>query len=528
MADSTFRTIKGVLSGRSTLIAVPALALSAAAVFFLWARGPGYQQLYPGLGPEDSRAVIEALAKKNVPYRADGTGVSVPAGQVQQLRTELAAEGLPHGGGAGGAAGSAGAGEAGEAGFEIFDHTGFGVSRFVQRVNYRRALQGELARTIAGMKEVESARVHLALPEKSIFLEKEKKARASIIVKLKPGAELGPARAASIVHLVSGSLTNLSPEDVTVVDTDGRMWSGGGSGGGAVISPARYDYRQALERELEGRVATMLEKVVGAGKAVVRVSAEVNGARVERTEETFDPGGRVVRRERREGAGTRAQGGNEVIDYEISRVVSHVVEPVGEVTRLTAAVVVDGAGGAVTDGDADGGPAGGYLPRSPEELAGLREMVKGAIGFSAERGDVVTVTSAPFHDILPGLSGAETAGGAVGATGLAVGAGGAVEAARITPAYLGPVVIKYTAATMAALVALLLVARPIAGRFSYGRGKGPGDGPARGPLGPEARTTPKAAGGEGQASDNLAAVRDLAKDHPRQAAMVIRKWLKEN
>lgn len=529
MGDSTAQSIKSVLSRRNGVFAAVALALSAAAVLYLWAQGPSYGELYKGLSPEDSRAIIVELRKQNVSYRAEGGAISVPAERVHGLRMELAAHGLPRADDRGGAGG---------AGFEIFDHTGFGVSRFVQRVNYRRALQGELARTVTEMKEVESARVHLAIPEKSVFLEKEKKARASIIVRLRPGATLDSARAASIVHLVSGSLTNLNPGDVTVVDTEGRMWSRG-SGEAGALPAARFDYRSSLERELEERVETMLERVVGPGRVVARVSAEVNTTRVERTEERFDPDGRVIRSEQREGLDARGRGRGEVINYEISKVTSRVVEPVGEVTRLTVSVVVDGdyrgdyraapaaaptgAPASISDA-AGGGAASRYVPRSAEELAGFTEMVKGAVGFSEKRGDKVTVTSAPFKGAPPGVTVA--AGAAAPA---AAGGWGA-----IVPAYLRPSIIKYGAASIVSLIALLFVVRPIASRLFENGGRRRGDGPGSVPAEPTVSTEPGepggpgGPGGESLVGGNLAALRNYAGENPRQVAMVIKKWLKED
>src|SRR5574337_323069 len=250
-------------SGRTTvLLGGAALVVAAAVAFLIFNRSPEYHVLYSQLSPEDSGAVIEKLKEKRIPYSVDGAAISVPAEKVYETRMELAGAGLPQGGGVG---------------FEIFDKAGFGVTDFVQKINYKRALQGELARTISQIKEIESARVHLALPEKGVFLEEQKKARASIIVKLKPGKTLSQGQVSSIVHLVANSSDNLRPEDVTVVDTSGRMWTKESDDDASLkLTASQLEYKRGLEKDIESRVQSMLEKAVGAGKVVARVSAEVD------------------------------------------------------------------------------------------------------------------------------------------------------------------------------------------------------------------------------------------------------------
>lgn len=186
-----FDDIKKIMRGRALLAAIAAAFVFAGiVVLLLWGNGQEYQVLYTQLSPDDSGAVVGWLRDKKVMYRVDGASISVPSDKVYELRMQLAGEGLPHGGGVG---------------FEIFDKTGFGMSDFVQKVNYKRALQGEIARTIAGMKEVESARVHLAIPEGGIFLDDKKKASASIVLKLRGAKTLSEGQVAAIVHLVANS-----------------------------------------------------------------------------------------------------------------------------------------------------------------------------------------------------------------------------------------------------------------------------------------------------------------------------------
>ena len=277
--------VKSLGKTTALLIGAGALVVSAMIVFLLFNKGPEYNVLYSNLSAEDSGAVIEKLKEMKVAYSVNGTTISVPTDKVHETRMELAGEGLPQGGGVG---------------FEIFDKTSFGVTDFVQKVNYKRALQGELARTISQIKEVEAARVHLALPEKGVFLDEQKKARASIILKLKPGKTLSQGQVSAIVHLAANSFDNLRPEDVAVVDTTGKMWTKGSEEESAThLSASELEYKRSLERDLETRVQTMIEKAVGPNKVVARVSAEVDNKRIERTEETYNPDGQVVRSEHR-------------------------------------------------------------------------------------------------------------------------------------------------------------------------------------------------------------------------------------
>ncbi|HBG46105.1 MAG TPA: flagellar M-ring protein FliF [Deltaproteobacteria bacterium] len=505
-------------------LAVAAAAIAAIAVSVLWNQGPEYQTLYAQLSDEDSGAVIEKLKEKRIPYSVDGSTISVPADKVYETRMELAGEGLPQGGGVG---------------FEIFDKTSFGVTDFVQKVNYKRALQGELARTIAQIKEVESARVHLALPEKGVFLDEQKKARASVIVKLKPGKELSQGQVSSIVHLVANSTDNLKPQDVAVVDTAGRMWTRESGGENPLIlSSTQLEYKKGIENDYEQRLQSMLEKAVGVNKVVARVSAEVDTKHVERTEERFDPDGQVVRSEQRgkeksiggtvalgvpgvlsnmpetaqaqapaNSTPSQSQRQDEVINYEISKVTSHVVEPIGSIKRLTVSVLVDGTYQTVKD--ADGKEARNYTPRADDELAKYTEMVKGAVGFDESRGDVISVVSAPFEQ--------ETSEAEVVAT----------EKEYYFPPQLVPVAMKYGTVLLITALTLIFVVRPIMKRLMQERAA----------LEEIQHKLPHAlAAGQGGAmldagtdadKDSVNRLKGVVKENPQQVAMVLKNWIKE-
>ena len=500
-----------------------ALAAALVAVFFVMNQGPEYQTLYTQLSPEDSGAVIEKLKDKRVPYKVDGPAISVPADKVYETRMELAGEGLPQGGGVG---------------FEIFDKSAFGVTDFVQKINYKRALQGELSRTITQIKEIETARVHLAIPEKGVFLDDQKKARASVIVKLRPGKQLTQGQVSSIVHLVANSADDLKPEDVAVVDTAGKMWTReADDDSGMMLSATQLEYKRALERDYEHRVQSMLEKAVGPEKVVARVSADVDTRHVERTEETYDPEGQVIRSEQRNketsvggvaalgvpgvlsnmpetaqpkntsnGSPASSNRQGEVINYEISKVTSHVVEPTGAIKRLTVSVLVDGTyPAAAAQAGAPADAKGTYAPRTEEELAKFTDMVKAAVGFSESRGDVVSVVSTPFDQ---GLMEAEVA----------------PEKEPMVPTELVPVILKYATIALITLFVILFVVRPVMKRLTQEKKA----------LEEIQRSMPALGGGSELALeagkkdfDSVERLKRVVRENPQQVAMVLKGWIKE-
>ncbi|WKZ31869.1 MAG: flagellar basal-body MS-ring/collar protein FliF [Thermodesulfobacteriota bacterium] len=526
--EKLLQDLKKFVGQRPAIVLASAAAIIAAVVvLILWNQGPEYQTLYTQLSDEDAGSVIERLKEKRVPYRVDGGTISVPADKVYETRMELAGEGLPQGGGVG---------------FEIFDKTSFGITDFVQKVNYKRALQGELARTVTQIKEIESARVHLALPEKGVFLDDQKKARASVIVKLRAGKELSRGQVSSIVHLVANSTDNLKPEDVAVVDTSGRMWTReAGDDDALMLSGTQLEYKRSIENHFEQRLQSMLEKAVGANRVVARVAVEVDTRHVERTEERFDPDGQVVRSEHRnkeksiggtapvgipgvlsnlpetaveipQVAATPAQTQrqDELINYEISKVTSRVVEPVGSLKRLAVSVLVDGTYQAVKD--ADGNETTAYSPRTDEELSKFTEMVKAAVGYEESRGDTVVVVSTPF----------EQAG--AGAAAAAFEAAGGPD--DYIPPHLVPVLIKYGTVVLITLFILLFVVRPLIKRVTKETMA----------LEEIQRRMPQVltAGGAELSESAVSADRDsidrlkkTVKENPQQVAMVLKNWIKE-
>ena len=511
--------LRGLSPGRKlALLSVLAAAIAGAVVVWLWAQRPDLQTLFSNLSSEDAAAVVAKLREAHVAYEfsADGGAILVPSEKVHELRLQLASQGLPQGGGVG---------------FEIFDRTSFGTTEFVQKLNYRRALQGELARTIGQLAEVSHARVHLVVPEHSLFTERQEPARASIVVSLRSGRTLAANQVQGIVHLVASSVEGLRPQEVTVIDSHGQVLTQAAGEADAPIGRGHTEFQRGLEQDLEARIQTMLERVVGPNRAVVRVSSVLDLRQVELTEEKFDPDTQVVRSEQRSqeklngstegpgptgvpgvlsnlpgGAAAGATGAtsrnatdkqNEVVNYEISKTVSRILEPAGTIKQLSVAALVDGTYESAKG--ADGQTSRKYVPRSDEELKKLEELIKKAMGYSEQRKDQVVITNVAFE---------------ANAVGDEEAAAPATLASRLAP-WLP--LARYAAAGALVGVVLLFVVRPVLKAL----------------LAPPASSAggyvPLAAGGE-VGRPGLPAreqMIQLAKDNPQAAAMIVRKWLKE-
>lgn len=402
------------------VIAVAGVAAMIAVVIavVLWANQPVYHLLYSNLSPEDAGTITEKLKGMKVPYEIqNGNAVLVPEEKVHELRLLLAGDGLPSGGGVG---------------FEIFDRTSIGMTDFVQKLNYKRALQGELARTISQLNEVEQARVHLVVPEKTLFSEKKESARASVVLKIRGGRTLSQNQVHGIVHLIASSVEGLSAQNISIVDTRGNILSKPSDDGYAAnLSTYQVEYQRNLEKSMEDRVQSMLEKAVGPGKVSVRISSTLDFKQVETTEEKYDPDVVAVRSEQRVqensagssgsasgvpgvvsnlpsaknenqqaagekgGAASQSKRAQETINYEINKTVNHIVEAAGTIKRLSAAILIDG-NYEVAKG-ADGKETKKYVQRSEEEISKYTEIVKKAIGYNEERGDQVEVLSILFE-----------------------------------------------------------------------------------------------------------------------------------
>ena len=394
------------LSRKIALVSIALISLGLFAVIILQARQAEYQTLYANLTQSDAAAVLDWLKRNNITYQLknNGTNIQIPAPMVYETRLALASNGLPQGGGVG---------------FEIFDKQSFALTDFVQKVNYTRALQGELSRTITSLGPVENARVHLAIPEKRLFKNQQEPVTASVIVKLQNGRVLSDSQVQGIIHLVSGSVENLSPEHITVIDQNGEVLSPTKEKGLlAELTPDMLEFQLEVERHLESRAQSLLDTALGPDNSMARVTAVLDFARVEKTEELFDPEEPVIRSEQlneeqsttqtsggQPGAetnlqGMEAQGGGagpnsnrsqRTTNYEISKTISKIVNPVGSIKKISVAVLVsdimvkDGESGAET-----------FKPRDDKELLAIKNMVKGALALDSARGDQIEVLSMPF------------------------------------------------------------------------------------------------------------------------------------
>lgn len=355
-------------------------------------RPPGWNVVSEAASPDDTEALASLLRSRGVPVRVTGSKVEVPSDQLDTARAAAAAAGLPQSG----------------KGFELFDGSSFGKSSFTEQINYRRALEGELARSIATLAQVDGARVHLALGRRSVFKEREEAPAASIALRLYPGQVLTAEQVRGIRQLVASSVDGLKADAVTLVDNHGNLLDGG--------EPGSRDRKADIERTVAGRVRAMLERVVGAGHVTVVATADVDDRQLSETQEVYDHEHPVVRSESRmlDGvdpaqtvggvAGTRgnlpgapaatpgAAGGSangrvqETKNYEVSRTVRQISKPDVEIKRLHVAIVVDFKSDAT----------GKIVARSPEELGELTALARQAAAIDDTRGDKIELRAMAF------------------------------------------------------------------------------------------------------------------------------------
>ena len=447
--------LKNWPNSRKLLLAV--VALVCAGIFgaiILQARHADYRLLYANMANGDGAEVVRWLKEQKVPYRLEnnGTTILIPADQVYEARLQMAGSGLPRGGGVG---------------FEIFDKQSFGMTDFSQKVNYLRALQGELSRTISSLAPVETARVHLVMPEKRVFQAQQQETTASVILKLRPGSVLKESQVQGVVHLVASSIEGLDAGRVTVVDSSGRILSRPPRDEvTGLAAPGLIEHQLSLEQQLEGRAQSLLDRALGVGNSVVRVTAVVDFSRQEQTEERYDPEGSVVRselitEEKNGGQGAAGVPGvaanlkntggasvgpsgtsrsEETIKYEVSKMVSRKVFPAGALKSLSVAVLVADRRTPAVAGSAPGSEPT-YVPRTAEELAAIEKMVRSAIGVDQARGDKFEINSLPFEN------------------GFEIGP--VQESTPMADIYTYLPFVKYGLLALAALLVYLLLARPV-------------------------------------------------------------------
>ena len=523
------------------LIVAVAAALTLVVSLVLWLTRPNYVVLFPNLPEQESAQVLEALDQSGVPFRLDPVSgaVQVPAGQLHEARLKLATEGLP---------------KASGFGFELLEKDqGLGTSRLIEDARYHRAIEGEMARSIATLDSVESARVHLALPRQSVFVRERSRPTASVLVNLYAGRSLDEGRVAGIVHLVSSSIPDLDPENVTVVDQRGRLLTQPQSHmDGLAGSGRQLDFTRRLEEGYVRRIMDIISPIVGSDAIRAQVAADVDFSRVERTTEAFDPERSAVRSEqisedeRRDRAmmgvpgalanqppeagaigefgeaeGAPGQPGSvsrrSVRNFELDRTVSHIREAPGNVRRLSVAVVLDHQERPNAEGVLERGPL------SEEELARITALVREAVGFDAERGDSVNVINASFRPV-------ETP-----------------EPLPEPPVWQEPWVMDLTKTLLAVIMVVVLaltVVRPLlrslAERGAESRQQrdegdlarlaltdegedGTGEAPGLGQEAHKALAGPQAA--TRSFENNLETARNIVREDPRRVAQLMKNWM---
>jgi len=410
---------KQLVSLTLAFLAVVGLTIGSA----YWLNTPNYGVLFSDMDSESASSVIAKLKEQKVAYVIDDGGrtIRVPTARVDELRLELAGQGMPG---------------SGHIGFEIFDKTAFGVTDFLEHVNYRRALEGELARTISTISEVAGARVHIAMPQPSLFSGRDQPTKASVILKLRNKSQLAPATVTAITGLVSASVESLKPEAVVIIDNFGRPLSRTGDPddtSGAV----GIERQQRIERELSARVINLLEPIVGTGRVRVNVSAKLNSDTNEETEEKWDPTPVVRSQQTVSQTANGAAGGPqgiagsrsnlppdpakpetaamasltnmptgaantaETTNYEVSKLTRHSLQPRGDITKLSVAVLLDDdhpVSAASSDQQQPPPQPAAAKARSPEEIQKIHGLVAAAVGFDADRGDQLTVENMAFEE----------------------------------------------------------------------------------------------------------------------------------
>ncbi len=394
----------------AAMAVVAAMLLGFFAFLMVRASSPSLAPLYTGLSFDDSSAIVTELQRQNVPFelRGEGDTILIPRDQITAVRMALAESGLP---------------SFGQVGYEIFDEQStLGATSFVQNINNVRALEGELARTISSLARIKTARVHLVLPERELFKRDQQPPSASIVLSVRGQLTAGEIRA--IQHLVASAIQGLTPARVSIVDDTGALLASGGGDDATVLAGDVAEKLVAIETRLTSRVEDLLANIVGAGRARVQVSAELDLQRSTTTSEVFDPDGQVVRSTQTRdlastatgpaadgqvsastelpgasrdtavngGSSDQQQTTEEITNYEISKKTETAITEAGSIKRLSVAVVVDGS--YVTD--ASGNST--YVPRSDAEIAQILSLVRTAVGYDEARGDQVQVVNLQFAE----------------------------------------------------------------------------------------------------------------------------------
>jgi flagellar M-ring protein FliF len=401
-------------SGRITTVVAALATIGLLGALVYYGSQPDYGVLFSDLKPADAQSIVEKLKTSNVPYSISngGTTVLVPNERIAELRLQMASEGMLSGG---------------HVGFDLFDKTSFGATDFVQQMNFRRAIEGELAKTLEGLDEIESARVHITPKKESIFTEKEEGAKATVMVRVKQNKQLSAERADAVVSLLSSAVEGLDPASVSVIDGSGRLIVAAGRGntaggaGEAGAFHAQLEAKQKFETENAARIIALLEPVVGENRVRADIAADIDFSQVEQSEEKYNPQSQVVRSQQTSSearntatanpagiAGARSnnpatqpspapapapatppatgdQRSTSTVNYEIDKTVKKTIGGGGRVNRMSVSVVVDNK--VVNDVE---------VARTPEEIKQIQDLVGAAVGIDTNRGDSVVVQTMAF------------------------------------------------------------------------------------------------------------------------------------
>ncbi|MBX3023123.1 MAG: flagellar M-ring protein FliF [Bdellovibrionales bacterium] len=398
---------------RLSMIAATTIAIVGMSVITMMVSGSNMVPLFTNVAPDQLPQVVDQLQKRGIPFRISDNGTTILITKELLHSTQMAI--MTEMGGA----------KVGQIGLELFDKQDFGTTSYAQKINYQRALQGELMRSINTLTAVKQSKVILALPAKKTFLEEGGEPSASVVLEMHPGKTLSPEQVRGITFLVSSAVENLSPEKVTVVDSRGKVMSKTYSSDSAVTGEL-LDLKQKVESGFEERIEAVLSKVVGAGKVVARVDATLNPRTSVTNEEEVNADGTALKSQQTEeelldgsrsnpagipGSRANLPGAEDptttvgfrqnvrkelkTSNFEVPKTVRNTKEAAGAVERLSVAVLVDGVFKQVTD--KDGNVKEEYSPRDPAEMKKLEQVIRSAIGFNASRGDTVTIENIPFQ-----------------------------------------------------------------------------------------------------------------------------------
>jgi flagellar M-ring protein FliF len=529
------------MGNKLLLVAGAAAVIAVMAVFWLWSQQPDYRVLFSNYTDKDGGAIVAALEKMNVPYKFSdsGTAILVPAAQVHQARLKLASDGLPKGG---------------NIGFEILENQKFGVSQFVEQVNFQRALEGELERSIQSIGAVEVARIHLAIPKASVFVRDQQKPTASVLLNLRAGRSLDSQQVGAVVHLVASSVPDLPAANVTVVDQNGNLLSDTSKKMGANnLDPTQIKYIDDIQQSIIKRVESIIAPIVGAKNVRAEASAEIDFSSVEQAAETYKPNQKpddiTVRslqsnesKTSNGGAATGVPGAlsnqppaavtapitappvaapgataaaavditpvtsqkNMTTNYEVDKTVRYVQQAMGGIKRLNVAVVVNNMPVVDKAGKTT------YRPLTAAEKTQINDLAQQAMGFNKERGDSLTVVNSSF-------------------------AGEPVEIVPEVPLWKSPEVIEYAKDALRFIVGIVVLL------IIYKRALSPMLRKLTAPS-PKLLSSPKdnedavvsLSGGQEKLSgvsgyeQSLEAAKQLAKDNPRMVASVVANWTSGN